>query len=127
MTKQQPLVLLVDDETDLCMLMQMSLSRLGIKTHIAHHLKQAKHFLGEYQYDACITDFNLPDGNGLELVRYVTQLYPKTPIAVLTAYANMEIAISALKAGAFDFGRRDSTGHPWRYPCLQAPQSWRSP
>lgn len=103
MAKQQPLVLLVDDEPDLCMLMQMTLSRMGIKTHMAHHLKQAQHFLGEYRYDACITDFNLPDGNGLELVKYVTQHYPKTPIAVLTAYANMEIAIAALKAGAFDF------------------------
>lgn len=103
MAKQQPLVLLVDDEPDLCMLMQMTLSRMGIKTHMAHHLKQAQHFLGEYHYDACITDFNLPDGNGLELVKYVTQHYPKTPIAVLTAYANMEIAIAALKAGAFDF------------------------
>ncbi len=103
MAKKQPLVLLVDDEPDLCMLMQMTLSRMGIKTHMAHHLKQAKHFFSEYKYDACITDFNLPDGNGLELVKYVTQHYPKTPIAVLTAYANMEIAISVLKAGAFDF------------------------
>lgn len=103
MGKQQPLVLLVDDEPDLCKLMQMSLSRMGIKTHMAHHLKQAKDFFGEYRYDACITDFNLPDGNGLELIRFVTQNYPKTPIAVLTAYANMELAISALKSGAFDF------------------------
>lgn len=103
MGKQQPLVLLVDDEPDLCKLMQMSLSRMGIKTHMAHHLKQAKDFFAEYRYDACITDFNLPDGNGLELIRFVTQNYPKTPIAVLTAYANMELAISALKSGAFDF------------------------
>lgn len=100
---KQPLVLLVDDEPDLCMLMQMSLSRLGIKSHLAHHLKQAKYFLSEYKYDACITDFNLPDGNGLDLIHFVTKNYPKTPIAVLTAYANMELAISALKAGAFDF------------------------
>lgn len=103
MAKQQPLVLLVDDEPDLCMLMQMTLSRIGIKTHMAHHLAQARHFLSEYKYDACITDLNLPDGNGIELVKYVTQHYPKTPIAVLTAYGNMDIAISALKAGAFDF------------------------
>ena len=101
--KQQPLVLLVDDEPDLCMLMQMTLSRIGIKTHMAHHLKQAKYFFSEYKYDACITDLNLPDGSGLELVKHVSQNYPKTPIAVLTAYGNMEIAISALKAGAFDF------------------------
>ena len=103
MAKQQPLVLLVDDEPDLCMLMQMTLSRIGVKTHMAHHLAQAKHFLTEYKYDACLTDFNLPDGNGIDLVKYVVQHYPKMPIAVLTAYANMDLAISALKAGAFDF------------------------
>lgn len=103
MGTKQPLVLLVDDEHDLCTLMQMTLARMGIKTHIAHHLRQAIHFFSEYKYDACITDLNLPDGSGLDLVRHVTQNYPKTPIAVLTAYGNMEIAISALKAGAFDF------------------------
>ena len=103
MTTKQPLVLLVDDEPDLCTLMQMTLSRMGIKTHIAHHLQQARYFFTEYKYDACITDLNLPDGSGLDLVRHVSENYPKTPIAVLTAYGNMEIAISALKAGAFDF------------------------
>ena len=103
MATKQPLVLLVDDEQDLCTLMQMTLARMGIKTHMAHHLQQARYFFSEYTYDACITDLNLPDGSGLELVRHVTQHYPKTPIAVLTAYGNMEIAISALKAGAFDF------------------------
>lgn len=103
MTARQPLVLLVDDEQDLCMLMQMSLSRMGIKTHMAHHLQQAKYFFSEYKYDACITDLNLPDGSGLELVKHVSQHYPNTPIAVLTAYGNMEIAIASLKAGAFDF------------------------
>ena len=103
MATQQPLVLLVDDEQDLCMLMQMSLSRMGIKTHMAHHLQQAKYFLSEYSYHACITDLNLPDGSGLDLVKHVTQNHPKTPIAVLTAYGNMDIAIASLKAGAFDF------------------------
>ncbi|OTG67240.1 sigma-54-dependent transcriptional regulator [Acinetobacter silvestris] len=103
MATQQPLVLLVDDEQDLCMLMQMSLARMGIKTHMAHHLEQAKYFFSEYKYNACITDLNLPDGSGLDLVRHVTQNHPKTPIAVLTAYGNMDIAIASLKAGAFDF------------------------
>lgn len=50
-----------------------------------------------------MTDLNLPDGSGLELVQHVSQTYPHTPIAVLTAYGNMDIAIAALKAGAFDF------------------------
>ncbi len=101
--ERQPLVLLVDDEEDLCTLMQMSLSRMGIKTHIAYRLEQAKKCLSDHQYDACLTDLNLPDGNGLQLVEWIGQHLPALPVAVLTAYGNMEIAIAALKAGAFDF------------------------
>lgn len=101
--EQQPLVLLVDDEEDLCTLMQMSLMRMGIRTHIAHRLEDAKQRLTDHQYDACLTDLNLPDGNGLELLHWIHQHCPDLPVAVLTAYGNMEIAIAALKAGAFDF------------------------
>ncbi len=78
MSTQASLVLLVDDEYDLCLVMQMALSRIGIKTHIAHNLAQAKHFFNEYQYQACLTDLNLPDGSGLELVKYTVQHFPNT-------------------------------------------------
>ncbi|NCI78197.1 sigma-54-dependent Fis family transcriptional regulator [Acinetobacter sp. PS-1] len=100
---QQPLVLFVDDEEDLCTLMQMMLSRMGIETHVAYRLSQARKMLSEHQYDVCFTDLNLPDGNGLELVEEISKQYPLLPVAVLTAYGNMDIAIAALKAGAFDF------------------------
>lgn len=103
MAEQQPLVLLVDDEEDLCLLMQMTLARMGIKTHLAYQVEQAKQLFTQFHYDACLTDLNLPDGSGLELVKHVSQTYSHTPIAVLTAYGNMDIAIAALKAGAFDF------------------------
>ncbi|WP_406565304.1 sigma-54-dependent transcriptional regulator [Acinetobacter chinensis] len=83
--------------------MEMTLARMGIKTHIAHRLSEARQLLSEHQYDACLTDLNLPDGNGLELVNLISQHFPQLPVAVLTAYGNMEIAIAALKAGAFDF------------------------
>ncbi len=100
---QQPLVLFVDDEEDLCTLMQMMLSRMGIETHVAYRIAQAKKMLSEHHYDVCFTDLNLPDGSGLELVEEISQRYPQLPVAVLTAYGNMDIAIAALKAGAFDF------------------------
>lgn len=98
-----PLILLVDDEEDLCTLMSMTLSRMGMQTHVAHQITQAKKLLAENNYNACLTDFNLPDGNGIELVQHISEKYPQIPVAVLTAYGNMDIAISALKAGAFDF------------------------
>lgn len=103
MSTQQPRVLLVDDEKDLCMLMQMSLKRIGIRAEVAYNVTQAKQQLKAHRFDACLTDLNLPDGDGIQLVQHVTEHYPNTPIAVITAYGNMEIAIAALKAGAFDF------------------------
>ena len=99
----KPLILFVDDEKDLCMLMQMSLSRMGIDCHIANGVQQAKQLLQQQPYDACLTDLNMPDGSGLELVKYISSHYPQLPVAVLSAYGNMEIAIAALKSGAFDF------------------------
>ncbi|WP_122900428.1 sigma-54 dependent transcriptional regulator [Acinetobacter sp. B51(2017)] len=99
----KPLILFVDDEEDLCMLMQMSLSRMGIDCHIAHGVYQARKLLQQQQYDACLTDLNMLDGSGLELVAHIAAHYPQLPVAVLSAYGNMDIAIAALKAGAFDF------------------------
>lgn len=103
MPQAQPLVLLVDDEEDLCLLMQMTLNRMGVQTHVAYNLTNAKIQLQQHRYDACLTDLNLPDGHGLDFVHFVTEHYPQTPIGVLTAYGNMDIAVAALKAGAFDF------------------------
>jgi two-component system response regulator PilR (NtrC family) len=54
-------------------------------------------------FDLCLTDMRLPDGDGIEMVRYVQQKHPDVPIAVITAHGNMELAVKALKAGAFDF------------------------
>ncbi len=54
-------------------------------------------------FDLCLTDMRLPDGTGLELVQHIQQRYPQVPVAMITAYGNVETAINALKAGAFDF------------------------
>ena len=95
--------LIIDDEPDIRELLQLTLSRMGIKASLAADLKQAHELIHSGSFDLCITDMNLPDGNGIELVKYVQQHYPNMPVAVLTAYGSMETAVSALKAGAFDF------------------------
>jgi two-component system response regulator PilR (NtrC family) len=55
------------------------------------------------RYDLCLTDMRLPDGDGLELVKWIQQYSPSVPVAVITAHGNMETAVRALKLGAFDF------------------------
>ena len=94
--------LVVDDEVDLCRLMQITLTKMGIKSDVAYTLSQAKSYWQENDYDFCLTDLKLPDGSGLELVKHISASSSK-PIAVITAHGSMDLAIEALKLGAFDF------------------------
>jgi len=94
--------LVVDDEVDLCRLMQITLTKMGIKSDVAYTLSQAKTYWQENDYDFCLTDLKLPDGSGLELVKHISSS-SSTPIAVITAHGSMDLAIEALKLGAFDF------------------------
>ena len=94
--------LVVDDEVDLCRLMQITLTKMGIKSDVAYTLSQARSYWKDNDYDFCLTDLNLPDGSGLELVKEISNS-SSTPIAVITAHGSMDLAIEALKLGAFDF------------------------
>ncbi|MEE2731120.1 MAG: sigma-54 dependent transcriptional regulator [Pseudomonadota bacterium] len=95
--------LIVDDEPDIRELLELTLSRMNIETFTAANLDSAHVSLEQENFDLCITDMNLPDGNGIDLVKHIQGNHPNLPVAVLTAYGSMETAISALKAGAFDF------------------------
>lgn len=101
MSQQRALV--VDDEPDICELVQMTLAKMGLHSEIALNVAAAHRLLAEQSFDLCITDMRLPDGNGIELVEHIRDHYPAIPTAVITAHGNMETAVQALKAGAFDF------------------------
>ncbi len=97
------LALIVDDEPDILELLKLTLERMDIQCHAAGSLGQAKGLLEQYNFDLCLTDMRLPDGDGIDLVRHIADNYPKLPVAMITAHGNMELAVEALKAGAFDF------------------------
>lgn len=95
--------LIVDDEPDICQLAEITLNRMNIDTLSAYNLQDARQLLQENEFNLCLTDMNLPDGNGIDLVQHIQNEFPHIPVAVITAYGNVESAVSALKAGAFDF------------------------
>lgn len=101
MTKYTALI--VDDEPDIRELLEITLTRMGITTLTAPDLTSARKLLEQNTTHLCLTDMNLPDGNGIELVQWIQKHSPATPVAVITAYGNMDTAIESLKAGAFDF------------------------
>ncbi len=95
--------LIVDDEPDIRELLEITLGRMKLETVAAADLGQAYQCLQDQEFDLCLTDMHLPDGNGLELVNHINQNHPQLPVAMITAFGSMDTAISALKAGAFDF------------------------
>lgn len=97
------LALIIDDEPDICELLELTLNRMGIDTFSAGDLKNAKKLLRENNISICLTDMRLPDGNGIELVKTIQESYNHIPVAMISAHGNMDTAIEALKSGAFDF------------------------
>ena len=96
-------VLVVDDERDIRELLSITLGRMDLNVDAAANVGEAKRMLADQHYDLCFTDMRLPDGTGQEVIELIARQYPDTPVAMITAYGNVEAAVDALKAGAFDF------------------------
>ena len=99
----RPLALIIDDEPDIRELLEITLARMDVDSHSAATVEEALQQLAATSYRLCLVDMRLPDGSGLDIVRHVAAEHPDTPIAVITAHGNMDTAVEALKAGAFDF------------------------
>jgi two-component system response regulator PilR (NtrC family) len=95
--------LIVDDETDIRELLAMTLDRMDIETYSASGIEDAKSLLKQRSYALCLTDMQMPDGTGLDLVKHIAEFHNGLPVAVITAHASAENAVSALKLGAFDY------------------------
>lgn len=98
-----PVTLVVDDEPDIRELLDITLNRMNIRACCVETIKEARRLLDGQHFDLCLTDMRLPDGDGLSLVEYIQESGLQLPVAVITAHGSMDIAVSAMKKGAFDF------------------------
>jgi two-component system, NtrC family, response regulator PilR len=98
-----PSALIVDDEHDIRELLVLTLGRMGLRTDTAATVAMARAQLAQGRYDLCLTDMRLPDGSGLDVIATIAAEHPDTPVAMITAFGNVDAAVEALKAGAFDF------------------------
>lgn len=96
-------VLIVDDELDILELLELTLLKMGLEVERASTVKEATKKVQDGSFDLCLTDMRLPDGDGLELLKFISEADRDLPVAVITAHGNTENAVAALKAGAFDY------------------------
>ncbi len=100
---QQPQILFVDDEQLLHSLFERLFSRHGIKVTSCTNAVQAMEELRKQEYDLVVTDFMMPDVDGLELLAHIRKEYPQTKVIMITAHANVQHAVRTMQIGAIDY------------------------
>jgi two-component system, OmpR family, KDP operon response regulator KdpE len=96
-------ILIIDDEPDICKLLQLSLVRHGYNVKYVHALTDGMQYLQQQQPDLLFLDIHLPDGSGLEALPAIKKKCPTLPVVTISAYDNGMEKQKALKAGASYF------------------------
>lgn len=96
-------ILVIDDDKIILDSLCEFLSLEGFQTSGAETIKSARAKLEEESYSLVLTDVNLPDGDGLELLTFIKRHYPQTVVIVITGYGTIDSAVKAIKSGAYDY------------------------
>lgn len=96
-------ILIVDDDADICMLLERFLSRHDFEVETTFRGENAKQIVSRSRFDVVLSDFRLPDMDGLELLEFVKAKNPQTAVIIITGYSDVRVAINAMRKGAFDY------------------------
>ena len=96
-------VLIVDDDADLRALMRAAFSTAGYRVDMAEDGEAALAMLVQHGYHLVITDLNMPGLSGTEVVAYIREHTPQTPVIVLTGFGSVDTAVEVMRAGAYDY------------------------
>ena len=96
-------VLIIDDEPSVCELLDAGLSKRGFSTAYRTSGDAALELLATEDFDVVVADLHMKGMNGLALCERITQSRPDLPVIVITAFGNLDAAIAAIRAGAYDF------------------------
>lgn len=99
----KPRILVVDDEKIICELIERTLKRSNYEVETARNGKTALEKIKESVFDILITDVRMPKINGMEVLREIKKVNPFIEVIVITGYPTVELAVEAIKIGAYDF------------------------
>ncbi len=96
-------ILLVEDELSMCLGMQHALQKAGYKVQTANCAEDAITLLAKHNFDLMISDLRMPGMSGIELLKHTREYMPELGTIIITAFPEVELAVEAIKEGAFDF------------------------
>ncbi len=100
---EQARILVVDDEQSICQLCKVELERVGLQVDWTTDPREALTRLESQPRDLLITDFKMPQMDGIRFMREAQKIRPGLPVIIMTAYTSLDIALKALKQGASNF------------------------
>ena len=103
MALQKENILIVDDDIDILELLQRNLKSMDYHTYKAVSVKEAIYILKDTYIDLLITDIQMPEVDGLQLVKFANEHYPEMPKLVVTGYPSVDGALEVMKSGAIDY------------------------
>jgi DNA-binding NtrC family response regulator len=93
-------ILIVDEDKDLLYLIGEYLEQAGLEYDLAVGAEQARNRLKRFRYDMVVSDCNMPGESGLDLLSYVSYMYPETPFVLMTGCYDPRIKRESMKMGA---------------------------
>lgn len=96
-------ILVVDDEESIREFLEIMLKKDGFEVSLAEDGAQAKEMITKKSFDMIISDLQMPNMNGLELLKYVKETSHDTVFMMITAFGTTETAVEAMKIGAYDY------------------------
>lgn len=96
-------ILVVDDEASIREFMEIFLKKEGYEVSLAEDGAKAKDVLTKKTFDMVISDLQMPNMTGMELLKYAKESYPETVFVMMTAFGTLENAVEAMKVGAYDY------------------------
>ncbi|MFN7825751.1 MAG: sigma-54-dependent transcriptional regulator [Pseudobdellovibrionaceae bacterium] len=99
----KPRILVVDDEESIREFLEIMLKKEGYEVTCAEDGAKAKDLLAKKNFNMIISDLQMPNLTGLELLKHVRETYPDTVFMMITAFGTTETAVEAMKMGAYDY------------------------
>lgn len=96
-------VMVVEDDKGMCELLEFSLARRSYDVAALTSPNEAPEMVISGEFDAVVTDLNMPGVNGIELCERLAACSPNLPVIVITAFGTLDSAVAAMRAGAYDF------------------------
>jgi two-component system response regulator HydG len=96
-------ILVIDDDRDICLLLNRFLSRRGYEVIEMYTGKKALTWLDGNQPNLVMCDYRLGDMDAMEMLTSIKNKYPEIPVIIITVYSDMRTAVKVMKMGAYDY------------------------